>query len=305
MRWDDLRAFAALAGTGRLEAAGRQVGCDMATVARRVARLEAALGCRLFDRTPQGHRLTEAGVRLLPRAEAMAREAEALRAEAADPGRQMEGPVRIGAPDGIGTVLMPPILAGLARDHPGLEIQLVALPRSFDVARREADMVLAVSPPRSGRLRVRRVADYDLHLYATRELVAAAGGLASLEALRAVTGIGYVPDLIFDPELDYLPLVGPELVPRLTSTSLPVQLAWARAGAGVAILPDFMARLHPELVRVLPGQLRLTRSYHLVQHEDVRRLPRFEAVAERLVAALREALAAVRGAARLRYPAEE
>ncbi|HEU0221018.1 MAG TPA: LysR family transcriptional regulator [Paracoccaceae bacterium] len=305
MKWDDLRAFLAVARTGRLTAAGQALGLDTATVGRQVARLEAALGARLFDRAPQGHVLTEAGARLLPRAEAMAAEAEGLRAEIADPDMAMSGAVRIGAPDGIGTTLLPALLAAISDEWPRIELQLVALPRSFNVARREADLVLAVSPPKEGRLRVRRVADYDLHLYATREFAARAGGLTDIEALRRVRGVGYVSDLIFDPELDYVPLIGPDLAPRLTCTALPVQLAWARMGAGVAILPDFMARLHPELVKMLGDQVRLTRSYYLIQHEDTRRVPRFEAVAERLVTGVREALAEIRRGARLSYPAED
>ncbi|WP_118138307.1 LysR family transcriptional regulator [Oceanicella sp. SM1341] len=304
MKWDDLRSFLAVAREGRLTAAGKALGLDTATVGRQLSRLEAALGVRLFERGAGGHALTEAGRRLLPRAEAMEAEARALSAVLAGAEQEMAGPVRIGAPDGIATFLLPALTLEISRAWPRLELQLVAMPRSFDVARREADMVLTLSPPTAGRLRVRRVADYHLHLYATREVAASAGGLTDVAALRSVRGIGYVSDLIYHPELDYVPLVGPDLAPRLTCTSLAVQLAWARMGAGVAILPDFMARSCPELLRILPLQVSFTRSYYLVSHEENRHVPRLEAVAERLASGLREALAGASRSEPLVWPAE-
>ncbi|WP_170317544.1 LysR family transcriptional regulator [Paroceanicella profunda] len=304
MKWDDLRSFLAVARAGRLAAAGKALGLDTATVSRQLSRLEGALGVRLFERGAQGHALTEAGRRLLPRAEAMEAEARSLAAQVAGVDQGMTGPVRIGAPDGVATWLLPAIALEISRAWPRLEVQLVAMPRSFDVARREADMVITLSPPTAGRLRVRRVADYSLHLYATREVAASAGGLTQVAALKTVRGIGYVSDLIYHPELDYVPLVGPDLTPRLTCTSLAVQLAWARMGAGVAILPDFMARGCPELMRVLPREVSFTRSYYLVSHEENRHVPRLEAVAERLVSGLREALAETTRADPLVWPAE-
>ena len=127
MDWDDMRIFLAVARADSLSAAGRRLAIDASTVGRRVARLEQALGAKLFVKTPQGYALAPEGERLLPNAEA----AEAALAGAAEvlsgPG-DLSGQLRIGAPDGCANYLLPQVCARICEAHPGLEIQIVALP---------------------------------------------------------------------------------------------------------------------------------------------------------------------------------
>ena len=101
MKWDDLRVFLAVARQSGLQAAGRVLGLDPATVSRRVSALEAALGSKLFDRSPQGYALTEAGRSLLVHAQAMENVAMAAEEEAGGGFDALSGQVRIGAPDGV------------------------------------------------------------------------------------------------------------------------------------------------------------------------------------------------------------
>ncbi|MDX5356103.1 MAG: LysR family transcriptional regulator, partial [Rhodobacterales bacterium] len=140
MDWDDLRVFLAVARAESLSGAGRVLKCDAATVGRRIARLEEGLGAKLFVKSPQGYALTDAGARLMPHAEqaeqAMAAAAEDLGGAAG----QLTGQLRIGAPDGCANYLLPQVCAALCDANPGLEIHIVALPRVFNLSRREADM---------------------------------------------------------------------------------------------------------------------------------------------------------------------
>ena len=138
MRWDDLKFFLAVARTGQLTTAAKGLKVDNATVARRIRALETALDARLFERNPKGYSLTEVGQRLLPSAEAM--ETTTLQAQAQLQGRDdsLEGVVRLGAPDGFGSFFLAPRIHKLAHRHPKLELQLVALPRVFSLAKREA-----------------------------------------------------------------------------------------------------------------------------------------------------------------------
>ncbi len=292
LRWDDLRVFLAVARAERISLAGQGLGLDTATVGRRVAALEEALGARLFDRSPRGYALTEAGSRLLDHA-AEIEGGVAVAAEAvAGERRSLSGTVRIGAPDGVATYLLPGVCAGIRRLHPDLSLQVVALPRIFNLSRREADLAITVSPPAAGRLKVRKIARYGLGLYASRDFLTA-HPVSRPEDVRDLPGIGYIGDMIFDKALDYDKLLGRARDPGLTSNSMIVQVNWVRAGAGLGILHDFAAAGHPELVRVLPRHFTLERDYWLVRHQDDARVARIDRTAELLAEGLRARLAAI------------
>lgn len=294
--WDDLRLFLAVARAESLSGAGRRLKLDAATLGRRIARLEERMAVRLFAKGPQGYALTEAGTRLVPHAEAaeqaLAAAAEDLRAGASG----LSGQVRIGAPDGCATFVLPQVVAQMTADHPGLEVQIVALPRVFNLSKREADMAIAVSPPAAGRLMVQKLTDYHLHLAASRDYLAGAPPIRSRADLGAQRFVGYIPDMIFDKELDYLAEAGGEAA-RLASNSVAVQLAWVRQGAGIAVVHDFALPSAPELVRVLPGEVRLTRAFWLIRHADDRRVGRLNRVAELIAQGVRREVARLEAAA--------
>lgn len=280
MDWDDYRHFLAVARTGRISSAGRQLGVDHATVGRRIKALEGKLGANLFDRSPQGYRLTDAGLRLVDIAEAMETSAIAALAEVGGKAKSIEGTVRIGAPEGVAAYILAEAATALCRAHPRLEIQIVALPRAFSLSKREADFAITVSAPETGRLKFRKIADYRLHLYATAAYLARHPRIDTVEDLKRCRGIAYVPEYIYDKELDYIPLVGPDIRPHLTSTSVHVQLAATLADGGLCILHDFMAAQYPQLVRVLPEQVSFKRSFWFVVHEDYARLERIRVVSD-------------------------
>ncbi|WP_425090476.1 LysR family transcriptional regulator [Tropicimonas sp. S265A] len=263
--WDDLRVFLAVARAEGLTPAARGLRMDPATVGRRIARLEAGCGQPLFVKSPLGYRLTEAGVRLLPHAEALE---NAVRAGAgALAGAQgLRGTVRIGAPDGCANYLLPQVCAVLAERHPDLDLQIVALPRVVNLTKREADMAITVSPPETGRLTVQKLSTYALHLAGHRDLLARAP-VTCLADLKAHRIVGYIPDMIFDRELDYLSEIGLNRA-RLSSNSAAVQVQLLRAGGGLGVVHDFALPAAPDLQRVLPGEIALQRSFYLVRHAD-------------------------------------
>lgn len=287
MRWDDLRVFLEVARQGQLMSAARALGMDAATVGRRVAALENALDAKLFDRSPKGYALTEAGRRLLDPASHMQTAAARAGQTVGGSDDQLSGTVRIGAPEGVATYMLAQACARLAETNPDLRIELVALPRVFSLSQREADLAVSVSAPNAGRLRVQRVADYGLHLYATPEIAAR---IRTLDDLRRERMIGYISDMIFDKELDYLPLIAADLTPQLASTSIAVQQRWTLAGAGVCVLHDFAVRTEQALVRVLPQEISFTRSFYLIRHEDNLRVHRISRAADIITETIRREL---------------
>ncbi len=293
MNWDDLKLFLAIGRQGSLTAASRRLGLDVATLSRRMTGLEHDLETKLFERSPKGYALSEAGHALMQHAEAMELAAEAARERVGQATEGLSGAVRIGVPEGVANFLLSDICVELCDTNPDLEVEVVALPRVFSLSQREADLAIAVSPPPSGRLTVQRITDYRLRLYATDAVIAAHDGFAKDAELRRARWIGYISDLVFDPSLDYIPqVVGQHVAgtvrPALTSTSLLIQLRWLLAGAGVCILPDFIARAYPALKPVRGEEIALTRSFYLIRHETDVRLKRVSAVADRIVTGLRE-----------------
>lgn len=288
--WDDLRVFLAVARAESLSRAGRALKIDPATVGRRIARLEEALGARLFTKGPQGYALTDEGERLLAHAERTEQAVEGALDELRGEAGQLTGQIRIGAPDGCSTYLLPQVVADICAANPGLEVQIVALPRVFNLSRREADMAIAVSRPDAGRLTVQKITDYHLHLAASRAYLENHPPIKGMADLKAHSFVGYIADMIFDKELDYLGEVGAGAVP-LASTSVTVQLNWVRLGAGLAVVHDFALPSAPEVVRVLPDQVALTRAFYLIRHADDRRVERLNRFADLLAHGIRREVA--------------
>lgn len=286
LNWDDVRIFLAVARAGQMLAAARTLGLNHATVARRLAGLEAALGSRLVVRRTNGCDLSPEGERFLAFAERM--ESDMLAAREATGARDLAiaGTVRVGAPDGFGVGFLAPRLALLAERYPDLRIELVPVPRAFSLTQREADLAVTLERPREGRLIAHKLTDYTLGLYAAPAYLARAGTPETRDDLRRHRLVGYVEDLIFAPALDYTAEYLPDWRSDIAVSSAIGQLEAVAAGAGIGILHTFMACRREGLVPVLPA-FRLERSYWTVVHEDMHRIRRVQLVADFLDEAVR------------------
>ena len=291
MDWDNLRYFLELARTGTLAAAARRTGVEHTTVARRIQALEKQMGAPLFARETAGHRLTEAGRQLLPAVEAM--ETAVLGVERQSPAQAASagptGLVRVGATEGFGTVILAPHLARLTLQHPGLSIDLLAVPRMLQLSRREADIVISLERPKRGSVIVTKLADYTLRLYGQREYLARRPLVTKREDLRHHAFISYVDDLLFTKELQFLDQLNPPERFALRSTSITAQYEAVRAGAGLAVLPAFLADQDPTLARVLPQEARFTRTFWMSMPAEGKQLARMQAVWAFLKETAREA----------------
>ena len=278
MNWDDVRLFLAVARSGQFLAAARRLGVNHATLARRVSALETALGTRLFVRRPQGCEMTEEGERFLAAAERMETEMLAAQASLGRTDAAISGTVRIGAPDGFGVSFLAPRLGRLAQRHPQLKLELVPVPRSFSLSRREADIAITIDPPEQGRLVSSRLTDYSLGLYAAKRYLGDRETPETVEALRDHRRIGYVEDLLYSASLDFTGEIMRNWDASLEISSATGQFEAVRSGAGIGILHDYIARDAPDLVRIMPD-VAIRRSYWITFHESARELARVRAVA--------------------------
>ncbi|MFT5616490.1 MAG: DNA-binding transcriptional LysR family regulator [Granulosicoccus sp.] len=198
----------------------------------------------------------------------------------------LAGQIRIGAPDGCANYLLPQVCARITAENPDLDIQIVALPRVVNLTRREADLAIAVSAPTAGRLLVQKITDYKLHLVASRQYLRQAPALKTIDDLKGRPMIGYIPDMIFDAELDYLSELGVTRI-ALASNAVSVQLRLTATGAGLCVGHDFALPTHKQLRRVLVNQISLTRSFYLVRHQGDQRSERLNRIASQLIEGLR------------------
>jgi len=291
MDWEHLRYFAAVGQHGSLSAAARVLQVEHSTVARRIQALEKSLGQALFTRESGGLRPSEAGRALLPAVEAMALAARGIERSVDQAGTSAEGPsglVRVGTTEGLGTSLLAAKLAALTCRHAQLSVDLLALPRLLHLSRREADIVISLERPKRGAVIVSRLADYDLYLYGEREYLARRPLVRETADLRHHAFVHYVDDLLFTKELQLIDSLYQPQRYAFRSTSITAQYEAVRAGAGLGVLPAFLADRDPRLARVHQPQARFTRTFWMSMPQEGQSVPRIQAVWRWLKETLRD-----------------
>jgi DNA-binding transcriptional LysR family regulator len=282
MDWDDIRYFLSVARAKQFSAAATRMGVDTATVARRINALEKSLKARLFERLRTGCFLTQAGERFLATAEEL--ESQILRAQGDLTGSDIEvdGTVRIAAPDGFGALFLCPRIGDLKAKFPSLTLQLVPISRAFSLSKREADIAVTIERPSEGRLVIRKLVDYSLHLYASTGYAEMHGVPKSIDELSKHCLVTYVPDLIFANQLLFMPEVYGPSFRRIECSTVVGQLQAVKGGAGIGFLHDYAAYRDPGLKVVLPSVV-FDRTYWIVTHADVHGLARVRAVIDHVV----------------------
>ena len=269
--WQDARAFLAVAETGSTLSAGRRLGVSQTTAARRVAALEAALGVELFERRPQGYRLTSAGAALVPAAARLAEAAVAFADAAGAQGRSASGTVRLTAIEVMALTVLVPILRELHDAHPAIRIELDASGEVRDLGEGGADVAIRVAKdlPASAGLVGRRVGDDPWTVYCSRGYAEAHGYPRERRALAGHAFIGGGERGVAEYYREWLrenDLEGAVAMEHGSSAGL---LAAVRGGMGLATLPCVVADQDPDLLRCLKP-MSFGRGIWLLTHERVR-----------------------------------
>lgn len=276
--WDNLRHFLAVARAGTVAEAARQLQTDHATIIRRIDGLEQSLGAKLFQRNPRGYNLTRSGERLLTSARTIEIEAQSLEQEFGGKSQMMSGLVHIITLEGFGNFYLAARLPRFTNQHPNLTIKLVTLQQIVALSRREADISITLQPPDSGPFLRERLTDYTLFVYASRHYLDNGPPIKCRRDLQAHRFVGYIEELIFMRGLDHLDEVVPGLRASIQSSSLHAQMEAIIAGYGLGVLPAFMAFNRPDLIRVMPEEIAIRRSYWMVASTDMANSPRIQAV---------------------------
>lgn len=284
---DDLLILRAVARSGRFTSAAAELGLNHTTVSRRIAALEKALGGRVLARSAAGWEPTELGSRAVAAADSVA--AAVLQLTSGNDGAAaLSGVVRLSATDGMSAYIIAPAIARLQRSHPQLRVEIVATTRRASQQRSGLDLEVVVGEPQVHRARAEPLGDYIPGLYAAEDYLARTGTPRTLAAVMRHPLVYFVDSMLQVDELDMPRRLLPAMRDSISSTNVFVHVEATRAGAGVGLLPGFMAGQHEDLVRLVPGfSERL--SYWLVVRPDSLRQPAVAAVVDAIRRAAAEA----------------
>ena len=276
--WDNLRVFLGVARARSALEASHTLGVDQSTISRRMKRLEADIGSKLFDRTSQGHRLTSAGHRLLEHVEKLESTLTAVESDVFGDNMALTGEIRLGATEAFGSYFLAPHLAHFCTRHPSITVDLLHMPRSVNLSKREADASVTIDRPTTDSFVTSKLTPYRLLPYATADYLRQQGPIRDVSDLASLRWIDYVDDLLFTDQQVSLRKWLPSARSFLRSTSVIAQFQAARSGLGIALLPCFLASREPALVPVLPDVVDVTRDFWLVAPAERRELARIKAL---------------------------
>ena len=294
--WDDVRVFIGIGEAGSLAAASRRLRLSRATIWRRIQSLEHALRQRLFERRPSGYVLTPAGVRLLERLGAVNRTIETACFPPSDDAPDVEGEVRLTAPEFLAAVL-PDTLAALHRRHPNLVVELVTTSPLVGAVVRDVDIALRVERLQTAGLALESVLPLPCGLFASEAYLRERGAPAAIDACEGhqVIAFGHALGQVAPEPWRSAGGRGARVVFR--SNNPFARRRACRMGLGLAVLPIDFARHEPDLRMVFGsdrvGQLAL----HLYVSVDLRREPRVAAVRDAVAAQLKARFADAEGPA--------
>lgn len=284
MDWDDVRFFLALARAGSVRGAGATLGVSHSTVGRRVEAFEERLRARLFDRSRDGYRLTDAGRRMLASAEEVETRLARMQRDLLGADDRFAGPVHLTCWDPYVVELLMPELRAFTDEHPEVDLQLSAESRARNLSLREADVALRALAPDG------RPPEHLLGRRLVRMAFAAYVAVGEAERLDPDRPGSEPRWLGFDdpaPQIAALastPHAGAELWGSFGSLHLMV--AATRAGLGIGTLPCYLADRDPGLQRIERSAIDLHAEVWLLSHPDLRTTARLKALRDRVRAAV-------------------
>jgi DNA-binding transcriptional LysR family regulator len=286
--WDDLRFFLALTRHGNLSAAAKSLHVAQSTVGRRLASLEASLGVRLLNRTPDGYLPTLAGLSVRERAERL--EAETLALEHAIGGRDMRmaGLVRITCAETVADHILAESLATLYRRHPEIMVELVPDPRELSLSMREADISVRLKQPNQHDLVMRRIGTMAFGLYASQEYLERHGEPDVQSGCPDHYLITQVEDIQDAAQTGWLTDMAPRARVSMQTSSHEAAVSATIQGGGLACLARFRADREGGLIRLsIPSPVPTARIW-LVVHRDNRQTPRIRAAMTHITEGIRQ-----------------
>ncbi|MCF4127430.1 MULTISPECIES: LysR family transcriptional regulator [Methylobacterium] len=289
MDWDKIRIFLNVAEAGSFTKAGDDIGLSQSAVSRQISALERELKAPLFHRHARGLILTEQGDLLFRAARDMKMRLETTRARLVETSERPSGDLKVTTTVGLGTAWLAQRVAEFLDLHPDVRVELILTNEELDLAMREADVAIRLRRPAQPDLIQRRLFTVHYHVFASLEYVKRFGEPKTIDDLdkhRLVSFGGDQPSYLM--ATHWLATVGREgrehrTIHFTVNNISALQLA-VETGAGIGILPDYVADGNEQLVQVLRDYEMPNLESYLVYAEEMRTVARVQAFRDFLVA---------------------
>lgn len=275
MNWDDMRLFLAVARTGSISGAARNLDVQHSTVSRRLRKLENKLGARLVERKNTGYELTLAGENVKQAAKRM--ETEMLHVDSAVLGKDsnLVGPLKVTAINNMASTVLMPMFATFTQAYPQVELHLVVSNIDSSLSQREADVAIRLTNSPTDTLIGKRLLTVASTIYGSRDY---------LQQLREN---GREPEWIGVEccafHKSWTKHACEEQSHHFVSDDTLLTLSAIRQGLGVSYLPCFMGDSDPELERYCEPDPSHNLGLWILLHPDLKHTARVLAFRDHIV----------------------
>jgi len=280
MNWDDLRLFLAVARTGSISGAAKQLGVQHSTISRRIRHFEDTLGTRLLERKTGRYELTSAGQNVRDASKRI--EQEVLGVDGALLGKdtQLVGPLKVAALNNMASTILMPMFASFNRQRPQVELHIIVSNIDVSLSQREADVAIRLTNTPSDNLIGKRVVTVASCIYGSREYLKKIREQGGEPRWLGVTCCGF--------HKSWTKQLATEQSHHFYSDDTQLTQSALREGMGVSILPCFMGDTDPLLERYGDPDPALNLGLWILVHPDLRRTARVLAFRDHMVQVINE-----------------
>lgn len=285
--WEHIRTFNAVAASGSLSAAARELRLTQPTVGRHIDLLESELNVSLFVRSRDGMKLTETGANLILSAQQMDETATEFERLAAGLDQDISGTVRISANEIFGVLILPRLIGRFLDKNPDIDVELVISNEVSNLLQRDADVAIRLFRPTQNDLVARKVTNLPLGLYAHQEYLKTHPAPKSLRELHDHRFIG------FDRETSLITaakMLGESFDPAdfaFRCDNILAHIQAIKGGVGIGVTHIGLAREWPDIVHILPEIQLPGLELWVACHAEVRYNNRIRRIMDFLADALR------------------
>lgn len=280
MNWDDLRLFLAVARTGSISGAARQLGVQHSTISRRMRSFEEKLGARLIERKKSGYELTQAGENIKETATQIEREVLGVEGALVGQDTNLVGPLRVTAINNMASSVLMPMFASFSEKHPAVELHVIVSNTDASLSEREADVAIRLTNSPTDTLIGKRIVTVASTIYGSREYLKQLREQGREPAWIGVECCGF--------HKTWTRQACGEQTHNFISDDTLLTLSAIREGLGVSILPCFMGDTDPLLERYCDPDPAYNLGLWVLLHPDLKRTARVQAFREHMVETINE-----------------